>query len=184
MNKQIITQNEILKISKNFILDKGFVSFNIRTIAKECGISVGTIYNYFPSKSELIIATVESVWKEIFEPLNNLIYIDNFIEVIKKIYETIKNGNYKYPEFFSVHSLSFASEGKDEAIKMMNFYFYRLKEILLSVLRNDKCIKEKIFNDSFSDKQFVDYIFTLILSSLLNEEEIEPLLIFISNYIY
>ena len=31
-----------------------------------CGVSVGCIYNYFASKTELLSATVESIWSDIF----------------------------------------------------------------------------------------------------------------------
>ena len=185
MNKQVITEEDILNVSKKFILEKGWVSFNIRTIAKECGISVGTVYNYFPSKTQLVIVTVESVWKEIFKPLQDLRSYDSFINVIKSMYETIEYGNTQYPEFFTIHSLSFASEGKSEGVQMMNSFFSKLKQDLLYVLRKDEKVKANRFDHHFSEEKFIDYIFTLILSSLLsNKESCTALLTFISNYIY
>ena len=184
MNKQVITEEDILNVSKKFILEKGWVSFNIRTIAKECGISVGTVYNYFPSKTQLIIATVESVWKEIFKPLQDLNSYDSFINAIKSMYEIIEYGNTQYPEFFTIHSLSFTSEGKAEGVQMMNAFFSKLKQDLLHVLKKDKKVKADRFNQDFSEEKFIDYIFTLILSSLLNKESCTALLTFISNYIY
>lgn len=184
LNKQLTTEADILKVSKKYILQNGFSSFNVRTITRECGISIGTLYNYFPSKTELVIATVESIWKEIFEPFNNLSDFDRFPEVVKCMYETIENGNSRYPGFFSIHYLSFASEGKKEGIEMMNSYFSRLKKNLLVVLRKDTSVNPEIFNDEFSDEKFIDYVFTLLLSSLLNKEDLVPLLTFISNYIY
>ena len=35
-------------------------------MAAVCGVSVGCIYNYFASKTELVSATVESIWNDIF----------------------------------------------------------------------------------------------------------------------
>ncbi len=184
MNKLITTQEDILSVSKKFILENGLSSFNIRTVAKECGISIGTVYNYFPSKSELIIATVESVWAEIFEPLNNLKTFNNFVEAVQCMFEIIENGNSKYPGFFSVHSLNFASEEKKEGIQMMNSYFSKLKQKLLFILKEDTNIRKNIFDDTLSAEKFIDYIFTLLISILLNKEDCNPLLTFITNYIY
>ncbi|MDO4454708.1 MAG: TetR/AcrR family transcriptional regulator [Eubacteriales bacterium] len=184
MNRQITTEEAILNISKKYILKNGISSFNIRRIAKECGISVGTLYNYFPSKTQLIISTVESVWREIFEPFDHLAESDHFIEVVQRMYEIIENGNTKYPGFFSFHSLNFAAEGKKEGIEMMNLYFSKLKENLLDVLRKDTMIKKDLFHHEFTDEKLIDYIFTLMVSSLLNREDPSPLFIFISNYIY
>lgn len=131
-----------------------------------------------------MLATVESIWQEIFEPFHNLSDFNRFPEVVRRMYETIENGNSRYPGFFSVHYLSFASEGKKEGIEMMNSCFCRLKENLLAALRKDTSVNPKIFNDDFSDEKFIEYVFALLLSSLLQKEDLAPLLTFISNYIY
>jgi len=39
----------------------------LKTVASECGIALGSLYNYFSSKSELLSATIEAVWKDIFQ---------------------------------------------------------------------------------------------------------------------
>ena len=39
---------------------------SIRSVAAACGVSVGSIYNYFQSKTDLVAATVESIWADIF----------------------------------------------------------------------------------------------------------------------
>lgn len=184
MNKLITSREDILSISKIYIMENGFDSFNIRAIAKQCGISIGAVYNYFSSKSELIIATVESVWIEILEPLNRMKPFDNFVEAIQCMFETIEAGNSKYPSFFSVHSLNFASEAKKEGIEMMNSYFSKLKQTFLFILEEDKNIRENIFNDILSAEKFIDYIFTLMISTLLNKEDSTSLIMFITNYIY
>lgn len=184
MNKLITTREEILSISKKFILENGLSSFNIRTIAKECGISVGAVYNYFSSKPELIIATVENVWTEIFEPLNHMNSFHSFVEAVQCMFETIENGDSKYPGFFSIHSLNFAAEGKKEGIQMMNSYFSKLKQKLLSALKEDANIRTNLFDNTFPAEKFIDYIFALLISTLLNKEDCTPLLTFITKSIY
>ena len=69
MNKTVTSEEEVLKASRKIISEKGLSFLSMRAVAAECGISVGSVYNYFPSKTELIRLTVESVWKEIFRPL-------------------------------------------------------------------------------------------------------------------
>jgi len=184
LNRQITTEEAILNKSKKYILKNGISSFNMRNIAQECGISIGTVYNYFPSKTKLVIATVESVWKEIFEPFDHLTKSNRFIEAVQCMYQIIENGNTKYPGFFSIHSLNFATEGKKEGIEMMNLYFSRLKKTLLDVLRKDPQVKKDLFHHELTEEKFIDYIFTLLISALLKREDFSPLLIFISNYIY
>ena len=68
MNTIVTSKEEILKNSRELIREKGWAAVGIRSVASACGVSVGSIYNYYDSKAELISATVESVWCEIFPP--------------------------------------------------------------------------------------------------------------------
>ena len=66
MNTVITSKEEILKTSRKLIRQQGWSAINIRSVAAACGVSVGSIYNYFDSKAALVEATVKSVWREIF----------------------------------------------------------------------------------------------------------------------
>ena len=66
MNTLVTSKEEILEASRELIRQKGWSAVNIRSVAAACGVSVGSIYNYFDSKAALVGAAVESVWCEIF----------------------------------------------------------------------------------------------------------------------
>ena len=53
MNTVVTSKEIILEASKKLIREEGLNSINIRSVASACGVSVGSIYNYFDSKSEL-----------------------------------------------------------------------------------------------------------------------------------
>ncbi len=57
--------DEIIKQAKTILLEKGYENFHLRDVSVACGIALGTIYNYFPNKDELIMAVVGSNWDEI-----------------------------------------------------------------------------------------------------------------------
>ena len=67
MNTVVTSKDEILRASRELIRQRGWSAVSIRSVAAACGVSVGSIYNYFRSKSDLIGATVESLWCEIFQ---------------------------------------------------------------------------------------------------------------------
>ena len=54
-------QAQILRTAMNVFVRKGYTAATIPEIAKSCGLAVGTIYIYFPSKHELFISVVKSL---------------------------------------------------------------------------------------------------------------------------
>ena len=43
---------------------QGYAKTTVRSVAAACGIAVGTVYNYFPSKEQLIAAYVARDWEK------------------------------------------------------------------------------------------------------------------------
>lgn len=54
----------ILGEARKILYNEGYSSVSIRRVAKDCNIAVGTIYNYFPTKKELILEMMASYWQE------------------------------------------------------------------------------------------------------------------------
>ena len=81
---------------------KGIAAVNMRTVASECGIALGSLYNYFSSKSELLSATIEAVWKDIFQMGKTLEKCENIVEYLNLLFEGVENSRSRYPKFFSM----------------------------------------------------------------------------------
>ena len=45
------------------ISESGFSAMTIRSVAKGCGVGVGTVYNYYPSKEALVASFMLDDWK-------------------------------------------------------------------------------------------------------------------------
>ena len=148
--------------------EKGFSSVNMRSVAVECNVAVGSIYNYFPSKSELLCATIESIWKDIFHMSAEQFDFSDFIKCLSWLFESIQQGGQKYPEFLSKHAMILASEDKMAGQKMMEKYFLHLKQNLLEVLKKDTKIRKDAFNERLTPALFVDNIFDLFIASAVN----------------
>ena len=92
MNTVVTSKEDILKISRKLIQQQGWSAINIRSVAAACGVSVGSIYNYFDSKATLVNATVESVWCEIFHrPEDGAVFQDTQACIVW-MYERIEQG--------------------------------------------------------------------------------------------
>ncbi len=164
------SKESIIAVCQKIVKDKGLRAINMRAVASECNVAVGSLYKYFPSKSELLSVTVESIWKDIFFMAEKPLEFSDFVECLSWLFASIKEGGEKYPEFFSMHSFSVASK---EIVnhQRMEEYFAHLKGSLLEVLKKDTKIKKDVFNDVFTPMVFIDYIFRIFISILLDSQQ-------------
>lgn len=170
MNTVVTSKEEILRISRELILREGWSAVNIRSVAAACGVSVGSIYNYFESKSALVGAAVESVWCEIFHrPEDGAVFQDTQA-CVAWLYGRMEYGCRQYPGFFTLHSLGFMGEDKADGKRRMQQTWQHILEGLCAVLRRDEGIRPDAFTEQFTPEKFADILFSLMLSALLRQD--------------
>ncbi len=170
MNTIVTSKEEILKTSRELIQREGWSAVNIRSVAAACGVSVGSIYNYFDSKAALMSATVESVWCEIFHrPEDGSVFQDTQA-CITWLYERMEYGCKQYPGFFTLHSLGFLGEDKSDGRQKMQQTWQHILDGLCSVLQRDTKVRPNTFTQQFTAEKFADLLFSLMLSALLRQD--------------
>lgn len=185
MNTVVTSKEAILTQSCKIVMEKGLSAINMRTVAAACGVAVGSIYNYFPSKSDLINATVEAVWRDIFHVPGDCFDTAHFTDCLLWLFESFQVGCRKYPGFFILHSMSYAQKDKEKGRQMMEKYFTHIRHGLLIILKKDTDVRDGVFNDAFTPEDFVDLIFSLITSMLLQgKNSCGPLLELAARCIY
>lgn len=72
------------------IRDHGYGAVTIRSIAKGCGVGVGTVYNYFPSKDALIATHLLEDWSDCVRVIDRTAGLTETAEpVLRCIYEQL-----------------------------------------------------------------------------------------------
>lgn len=56
-------EEKILETAQHLFTSESYAGVDMRRIATETGIATGTLYNYFPSKKDLLLAVVEHSWR-------------------------------------------------------------------------------------------------------------------------
>lgn len=185
MARTIVSQEKILNAGKEIILEKGLQGLNIRGIAAKCSVSIGSIYNYFPTKSDLVISIIESVWKEIMKGYQISEKYDNFVDSINSLYLNMYDGSKKYSSFFISHSINVASLDKEKGRERRERLFAHIKEELLKVLSSDPGVKEDVFSSFFKKEDFIDFVFNnLITLSIEDANSCDFLLEVIRQILY
>ena len=57
-------EQRLLEEAKRQIEQSGYHAMTIRSVAKGCGVGVGTVYNYFPSKEALVASYILESWQK------------------------------------------------------------------------------------------------------------------------
>ena len=170
MNPVVTSKEEILKTSRQLIQQQGWSAINIRSVAAACGVSVGSIYNYFDSKAALVGAVVESVWCEIFRRPGDGSAFQDTLACVTWMYERMEYGGKHYPGFFSLHSLGFMGEDKSDGRRKMHKTWQHILDELCAVLKRDTRIRADAFTEEFPAEKFADILFSLMLSAFLRQD--------------
>ena len=64
-------REQLLQEAQKQIQTRGYAATTVRSVAEACGIGVGTVYNYFPSKDMLIATFMLEDWQNALAPLKN-----------------------------------------------------------------------------------------------------------------
>ena len=121
------------------------------------------------SKEDILAASRELIKEIFFHPEDEQVFHD-VTTCISWIYERFKYGNKRFPGFFSLHSFGFMKEGKDDGKKRMMRTWGHILNGLCEVLKNDPEIRPGVFDENFTEMQFAEILFSLMLVSVIRED--------------
>ena len=186
INPEITSKEAIMLVCRRIAAENGLKALSMRAVASECGIALGTLYNYFSNKEELLIAAIASVWEDIFRltdkeeaspPLP-------FPEYVEKLFINVRGRFREYPDFFTAHSAAVASSGKGRAKNAMENCTEKIKTVLLSVLHKDKSVNQEVFSAGLSEEDFALFVLDSIILLLMQQKECDTLIAVIRKVIY
>lgn len=170
MNPMATSKENILQISRKLIQQNGWAGVSIRSVAAACGVSVGCIYNYFESKTDLLSATVESIWNDIFHHPEDEAVFQDTLSCVRWMYKQLEYGCQRYPGFFTHHALGFVQQDTADGKQQMQRAWQHILDALCTVLRNDARIRADAFTEEFTVEKFAEMLFSLMLSALVRQD--------------
>lgn len=63
--KGAVTREKIVEAAYERARSQGLASLSVRAVARDCGVAVGTLYNYFPDKASLVTEVIERFWERV-----------------------------------------------------------------------------------------------------------------------
>ena len=105
-------ESRLIEEAKQQIEDAGYGTMTIRSVAKKCGVGVGTVYNYFPSKDALLARFMLGAWMEciaIIEAVST--YSDQPQPVLRCIHDQLTNFVARYQKILGDESAAASFSG-------------------------------------------------------------------------
>ncbi len=141
-------ESRLIEEAKKQIEESGYAAMTIRSVAKQCGVGVGTVYNYFSAKEDLIATYLLADWNQCITAINAVsTYSDSPRPVALCIYDQLVS-------FAARHAAIFRDEA---AASVFAGSFSRYHGLLRSQLATPL---EKFCRDTFAAEFVAEALLT------------------------
>ena len=106
----------LLKEARRQIHEAGYGAMTIRSVAQKCGVGVGTVYNYYRSKEEMVASFLLEDWKQCVDSIATCAEnTDNIESVLQAIYRNLVDFAGRHMSIFGDHSAALSFSGSHGA---------------------------------------------------------------------
>ena len=166
MNKSATSKEVLLERAREIAYHEGVSRLSIRRLAAEMGIAVGTVYNYYPSKADLVADVMEDFWRNVFHGSHFDTESSDFLESVREIYRRLSVSLAVFEKEF-LEDLSAMERAEKEKSRMVEQrYIEHMKAGVLKILCRDPRIDPTVWTDDFTPEALVEFTFSNITLSL------------------
>jgi len=158
----------------------GAEALNIRKLAAEAGVSVGTLYNYFESKQDVLLALTEEYWKNALLELQSHITNERFSAQIRQIYGFLCGKMNDCARIFMQSLPESAEEGYIRMASMQAAF----RSVLLQRIDEDALIRSGTWRGGFTKEAFIEFVFSNVIALLRRGGEIDFLIQIVERVLY
>lgn len=174
-------RDTLITYAREMGLESGAEAINIRALAKKAGISVGTVYNYFESKDDILLALTEEYWHATMVDMRGAIQGESFVEQVREIYAFLRARMQRAGSelMASLRNVEMAGREKMQAMQAV------LRGALMQRMEQDAAIRTDIWSETFTREQYADFILmNLTLLLRMDEPDMDFLLEMMRRTLY
>lgn len=159
-------KEELIEIAKDIAINSGFKNLTIRNLAKKADISIGSIYNLFGTKDELILELIKYYWETSINRINNDYknYDGDYINKLNLMYKDLKVVTDEFHRDW-IKNLSHFNMSNKEVFTLTKAYLGYFKNIIRLIIE-----ESYLFNDLDVDK-LSEFILENLIASLQKRRE-------------
>lgn len=162
----------ILSVAKNIAITQGITKITIRSVARNSGIAIGTVYNYFPSKGDLLVAVIEGFWNDAFSNIDweNFKHND-FYSNLERVYNVLYIYFHQFRENWLDQLSLLKTREKQLGRQKEEEYFKQIHSKIIVLMDMDDCLKNYLWTEIITKEKMAEFIFENIITMLRRDEK-------------
>ena len=167
MNRIVTSKEQILAAARELVAEEGLQGLSIRRVAAKCSVSVGALYNYFPTKAQLVMAVAEDFWKTAFHSgVRDVSRNLPFPAFFGAVYQNFQNHLGTFRKDFLQQLDALSGREITEGRLLEEHSLEHLREELYQALDRDQSVPREIWTEQFPKRELADFAFTNLMALL------------------
>lgn len=165
MKEAATSREAVLAAAYRLAAAGGLGAVNVRAVAAGCGVAVGTVYHYYPSKAALCNAVASEFWRQAVHGAGSWQQGSCFAEACAHLTQVLAAHLGQFEADF-VRALEAGDAAERRAGKALETqYFGHIHAGLLAVLARDPRVDPALWTEDFSQTDAVRFFWAAILGA-------------------
>lgn len=165
--KSYISKELFITKAKDIIRAEGLDTLTMRKLAKESNVAIGTLYNYFPSKVELLKHIIYDFWLHSFFAEIKRIETRSFLDFCIQTHKILSSRNEEFVTLYQTQlpeiTKSITEADNEHARQQVEKFFGYCETVMLKDPNINHAHFTKTFTTAYATKFLVERIFTMIV---------------------
>lgn len=174
-------RDTLLALARETADREGLEAVNIRALASRAGVAAGTVYNYFSSKDEILLALTEEYWRGALEEMDAAVTAGDFCGQVREIFLFVRERLQRSAGTLMGSLDKVETAGQERMAAMKG----RLERDLVRRMEGDPSIRGEVWDGDFTRERFARFLMGN-MTALWREKEpdVDLLLAVIRKTIY
>ena len=130
----------ILKKAEEILYNDGYSKLSMRAVSKACNIALGTIYNYYPTKKDLVIEMMTDYWKDYLYSVRKIADSNDDIYIkLKNIFGKLKIFFKSFRQYWLTPDLYDRPDYVEGGLKKEYSFLENIITIVEDILIKEQC---------------------------------------------
>lgn len=166
-NKPIINKQQILDTAFDIASASGLSGLSIRDVASACNVAVGTVYNSYPTKNDLVNDVVGRFWNEaLADRMPRAEAGDDFIGFCQELARQLSEALTKFRDNWLAEIAALDARGLASARKREEACFKHIRGGLTVALERDPRVVADRLQGALAPEPLCSFVWDSMLSSI------------------